>query len=263
MKMKLLLFDLDGTLLNSEKQITEKTRTALQMCRRKGMLLGVSTSRGETNCLKFLKALEPDILVASGGAVVKHGAEYIYKAEISAAETRAVIAAARSICGADCMITVDTLTEHYWNYSGDPKALDAKLAASWGDVIYTDYAHFDAPSLKISVEIPNEEKAAALQGALPAFDMLRFSDGCWYKLTRAGVTKERAIQIICDALGITLEDVTAFGDDFPDIGMLKLCGVGVAMGNAIDAVKEIADIVIGGNDEDGIAAYISEVLLAE
>ena len=62
----------------------------------------------------------------------------------------------------------------------------------------------------------------------------------------------------CEICGIALEDVTAFGDDAPDIGMLKLCGTGVAMGNAIDTVKEAADIVIGSNDEDGIAKYLEQ-----
>ena len=53
----------------------------------------------------------------------------------------------------------------------------------------------------------------------------------------------------------------AFGDDFADIGMLKLCGTGIAMGNAIPEVKAAADAVIGTNDADGIAAYLREYLL--
>ena len=52
-----------------------------------------------------------------------------------------------------------------------------------------------------------------------------------------------------------------FGDDYADIGMLELCGTGVAMGNAIDEVKERADIVIGSNDEDGIAGFIENEIL--
>ena len=56
-----------------------------------------------------------------------------------------------------------------------------------------------------------------------------------------------------------MQNVTAFGDDGPDIGMLRLCGTGVAMGNAIDAVKEAADIVIGSNDEDGIGEYLENM----
>ena len=52
----------------------------------------------------------------------------------------------------------------------------------------------------------------------------------------------------------------AFGDDFADIGMLQLCGRGIAMGNAIDEVKQKADFVIGGNDEEGIAEYLKRLL---
>ena len=57
------------------------------------------------------------------------------------------------------------------------------------------------------------------------------------------------------------DSIIAFGDDYVDIGMLKLCGTGVAMGNAIDEVKERTDIVIGSNDEDGIADFIDKEIL--
>ena len=53
----------------------------------------------------------------------------------------------------------------------------------------------------------------------------------------------------------------AFGDDLADMGMLKMCGIGVAMGNAVDEVKAMADIVIGTNDEDGIADFLEERFL--
>lgn len=52
-------------------------------------------------------------------------------------------------------------------------------------------------------------------------------------------------------------NITAFGDDYADIGMLNLCGTGIAMGNAISEVKEQADLIIGSNDEDGIAEYLA------
>lgn len=89
--------------------------------------------------------------------------------------------------------------------------------------------------------------------------MVRFSDGYWYKFTKKNATKEDAILHMCEVCGITADDIIAFGDDYADIGMLKLCGVGVAMGNAIDEVKEIADCVIGDNDHDGIARYLQTI----
>ncbi|MBQ9135276.1 MAG: HAD-IIB family hydrolase, partial [Lachnospiraceae bacterium] len=226
--MKLLLFDLDGTLLDNEKNIPKRTLAALYACRVKGILIGVSTSRGEQNSLTFLAELQPDILISSGGALVKKGAEYIYKAEMSPQETRQMIETARRICGDDCEITVDTLKKHYWNYKIDPKTQDK----TWGDTIYTDFINFDQPALKVCVEIFDAQKAEELRALLSDYDCVRFSDGFWYKFTKSGITKEKAIEIVCDACNIGLADITAFGDDFADIGMLKLCGVGVAMGNA-------------------------------
>lgn len=254
--MKLLLFDLDGTLLDNDKQISKRTLAALSACRDKGILIGVSTSRAEQNSLDFLAELQPDILISSGGALVKRGSDYIYKAEMTSEETQDMITTAKRICGDACEITVDTLTNHYWNYKIDPKNLDK----SWGDSIYTDFTDFAEPALKVCVEIFDEEDAEALKAALSHYDCVRFSDGFWYKFTKAGVTKEKAIYKVCEVCGIGLEDVAAFGDDYADIGMLKLCGLGIAMGNAINEVKEVSDIVIGRNDEDGIAEYLERMV---
>lgn len=250
---KLLLFDLDGTLLRSDKTISQTTLKSLQKCREKGILIGVSTSRGEQNALSFIEKLQPNILIASGGALVKYNGEYIYKAEFSKEETSQMIATAREVCGADCEITIDTIDSHYWNYKIDPKKQDH----SWGDSIYTDFKDFKESSLKMCVEIFKDSQARQLQELLNKCDCIRFSDGYWYKFTKKEATKERAIIEVCSACGIKTAEIIAFGDDYADIGMLKLCGKGIAMGNAIDEVKKKADLVIGSNDEDGIAEYLT------
>ncbi|MBO7425773.1 MAG: Cof-type HAD-IIB family hydrolase [Clostridiales bacterium] len=249
---KLLLFDLDGTLLTSEKTISKRTMEQVENSREKGYLIGVSTSRSEQNCLEILGQLKPDILISSGGALVKKNDEYISKAVFSATRTSELIRTAREVCGEDVEITIDTLTDHYWNYKIDPKEVDK----SWGGSIWTDFSSFSEEALKMCVEIFDDKKADELKLRLPDCDAIRFSDGYWYKYTRKGVTKEDAIKIVCDSLRITLNDIISFGDDFADIGMLKMTGIGVAMGNSIDEVKRIADIVIGSNDEDGIADYL-------
>lgn len=59
----------------------------------------------------------PDILISSGGALIKKGTDYIYKAEFSVVETRNMIDMARAVCKEDCEITIDTIDEHYWNYN--------------------------------------------------------------------------------------------------------------------------------------------------
>lgn len=254
--MKLLLFDLDGTLLRTDKTISAKTLDALLKCRESGCMIGVSTSRSEQNCLLYLKQLNPEILITSGGALVKKNNEYIYKAVFSAKRTNELIEQARNICGADCEITIDTIDKHFWNYKIDPKKVDK----SWGDSVWTDYADFNEETLKMCVEIFDDEKANALKEELSDCDCLRFSDGYWYKFTKKGVTKEHSIKIVCASYGIEMSDVIAFGDDYADIEMLKTAGTGVAMGNAIDEVKKIADVVIGTNDEDGIAEYLKKLV---
>ncbi len=69
---KLLLFDLDGTLLRSDKTISAKTQKMLQRCKQEGILIGVSTSRAEQNALSLIEIVQPDIIVSSGGALVKY-----------------------------------------------------------------------------------------------------------------------------------------------------------------------------------------------
>lgn len=253
-KCKLLLFDLDGTLLQSDKTISKRTLSALKQCREKGILIGISTSRSEQNSLTYLNELTPDILISSGGALVKYGTDYIDKAEFSPAETNGMIDTARAVCGSDCEITIDTVDRHYWNYKVDPQKADK----SWGESIYTDFSDFSECALKMCVEIFDPHKADELAAKLPACDCIRFSDGFWYKFTKKNVTKENAIKKITEVCGFGMDSITAFGDDYADIGMLELCGVGVAMGNAIDAVKERADLVIGPNDEEGIADFLEQ-----
>ena len=126
---------------------------------------------------------------------------------------------------------------------------------------YTDFTDFSECALKMCVEIFDKDKADMLAEKLDQCDCIRFSDGYWYKFTKKNVTKENAIMRITEVCQFGTEFIIAFDDDFADIRMLELCGLGVAMGNAIDEVKNRADIVIGSNDEEGIAVFMEENLL--
>ena len=259
MEPKMLLFDLDGTLLQSDKTISPGTLETLQKCRERGILIGVSTSRSEKNSLKYIEELCPDIIISSGGALVKYLDRYIYKAEFTEEETGDMIKTARDICGSDCEITIDTVCNHYWNYKVDPNKIDS----GWGESIYTDFADFREKALKMCVEIFEQDKAKCLADTLTECDCVKFVDGEWYKFTKKNATKESAIRKMCKECGILTENIIAFGDDLVDIGMLKLCGRGVAMGNALQEVKKEADVVIGTNDNEGIAEYLKALLKSD
>ena len=70
------------------------------------------------------------------------------------------------------------------------------------------------------------------------------------------------MQILADHMGIDMTDVIAFGDDVNDLGMLKLAGTAVAVSNAIDEVKAVADHVTDSNDQDGVAKFLEATILA-
>jgi HAD superfamily hydrolase (TIGR01484 family) len=129
--MRILLFDLDETLLNSRKKISEMTYESLMKCRDKGILIGVSTSRSEQNSSKYINKLQPDMTISSGGAMIRKGNECIFKSEFTAEETADLVTLARKVCG-DCEITADILQGHYWNYRTEPSLLDPE----WGGTIY-------------------------------------------------------------------------------------------------------------------------------
>ena len=66
---------------------------------------------------------------------------------------------------------------------------------------------------------------------------------------------------VCEACHADVSEIVAFGDDYADIGMLKMCGIGVAMGNAVQEVKDVADDITLSNEEDGVAAYLGKWII--
>lgn len=246
---KVLLFDLDGTLLRDNKTISARTLQALKACRERGILIGLATSRSEARSKEYIEMIDPEVLILSGGAVVKYKKEYIFIDAFSSEEASKMIHLAKEICGSDCGLTMDTLHEHY---SNSEKHLGS---------IYSKFEDFNEIGLKLCVEVADEEKAEILAKKLEAYDCSRFSGENWYKFTKKTSTKENAIQKLSEASGILTEEMAGFGDDHVDLGMIELCGLGVAMGNSIDPIKQAADIVIGSNEEDGIAEFLENYCL--
>jgi Cof subfamily protein (haloacid dehalogenase superfamily) len=77
----------------------------------------------------------------------------------------------------------------------------------------------------------------------------------------AGVSKAAALHFLCERMGITMEEVMAVGDSLNDIKMIQASGVGVAMGNAQEAIKNVADFVTDTNNNNGVAKAIERVAL--
>lgn len=252
--ISIILSDLDGTLFRDDKSISEFTKETISRAQAKGILFGICTSRAKVNAIKFLDGIKPDILITNGGGMVYYKERKIYNCEFTVEEIRKLIAAAFEVFGKDVIISADN--EHAL-YSNSLEELGDKF---W---TYNDFSDFREPCMKMCIASQDKEKiekVAEVVG-LENVDYLPFSDIPWYKLSKKAATKEKAISELCHYLKIPTSKIAAFGDDFNDIGMLKLCGAGIAMENAIEEVKKAADSICPSNENDGVAKWIEKNLL--
>ena len=252
---KLLLFDLDGTLLTSDKLITERTALSIRRAEDSGYVFGVCTSRAYTSAMAFLGEFVPRVMIASSGAVIFEDGEAVYTCGFTAEETNHILRVCRDINGDECLSSIDTTDNHYLNFR-NTYYLERNLPDHYDPMTSWE----DDRCLKICMEVSDDTKASEIISMLPDYDIVRFVGEDWYKITKKDATKEVAILEMCRHMNIYAKDVIAFGDDLIDIGMLKLCGTGIAMSNALPEVKNAADLVIGSNDEDGIAEYLDSIL---
>ena len=247
--ISLILSDLDGTLFHDDKSISDYTMQIITAAQRKGILFGISTSRALINASRYLNGLSPDVMITNGGGLVYCGEQKIYSCEFTVEETRTLIDAAFMFGGKDFVISVDNENGLYCNTKEE-----------LGDRYWTptDFSDFNQAAMKICFETLDRqlvEKIASSVG-LEKIDYLPFSDIPWYKLSKKNATKEKAIEKLSQHLHLPVEKIAAFGDDFSDIGMLKICGRGIAMENAISEVKSIADEICPSNEDDGVAKWI-------
>ena len=252
--ISIILSDLDGTLFRNDKSISDFTKETIRQAQAKGLLFGICTARAKVNAVKFLEGIEPDIFITNGGGIVYYRDKKIYNCEFTVEEIRKLIDAAFEVFGKDVILSADN--EH---------ALYSNSREELGDKFWTfnDFSDFRETCMKMCIESLDKEKIEKVASVigLENVDYLPFSDIPWYKLSKKAATKERAIEELCHHLNITSSKIAAFGDDFNDLGMLSLCGKGIAMENAIDEVKKAADSVCASNENDGVAKWIEKNLL--
>ena len=249
--IRMLLTDLDGTLLHSDKSLSAYTEKVLLRCRERGILVVFCTARGESNARAYIDRVRPDFVISSGGALVRRGEEILRACMFTAEETQAMIDAAFRLTGG-CDVTVDTPDAFYANYHED--------TVFWGETIETDFRSFGREGMKVCFRLEDHSVAEKIAETVKECHWLRFTGSDWYKFTVPVGTKEEAARFLGERLGISMEEMAAFGDDHSDIGMLRACGVGVAVANAVGEVLAAADQVCESNDEDGVARWLAAYL---
>ncbi len=251
MNPKMILTDLDGTLLCSDGSISERTKTVLKSCQNCGIYVVIATARFWIGAERYIEEIQPDYEITTGGTLIHRHGEQIYSRSF---ETEAVNQIIQDILAQNSAaeITVAAGRQVFWNSNHISES--EKLHKS----VYCDYRKpLSCEANKIGAELPNYE--AALEIANKNHCCLQSYRGeSWYSFLPQKSDKVQAIRELAKILNISMKEIVAFGDDKNDIEMLKMCGTGVAVENAVAEVKDIADSIALSNDENGVAEWLAE-----
>lgn len=271
MKYKSLVLDVDGTLLNDEREISKRTLAALLKVQQMGVRIVLASGRPTYGLMPLAKTLELGnyggfVLSYNGCQIIKaQNGEILFERRINPEMLPYLEKKARKNGFAIFTYHDDTLiTDSPDNEYIKNEALLNKLKIIREDEFSTaiDFAPCkcmlvsDKEKALIGLEQHWEKRLA---GTLDAFR----SEPYFLEVVPCGVNKANTLGALLEHLGVTREEVIAVGDGVCDVTMLQLAGMGVAMGHSQDSVKVCADYVTASNEEDGVALAVEKLILAE
>ena len=264
MKYKLIAMDLDGTLNNDDKQITEKTREALMAVQEKGVRLALASARPSPGLYKERDVLRLQdyhgiLMSYNGGRIVDAATnEVLFETSMDIEQTRCVL---REL---EKLPVTPILDDGVQFYVTDRDGYMVQYECWNNGMVCTEvsnlaeFLHFAPVKILMAVDpaiLPDVQKqiAAFLPDDLTVVQTAAF----YLEVIPRSINKGQGIIDVCRVLGITTDEVMAFGDAANDIPMIRVAGLGVAMGNASESVKAAADYVTLSNNDDGIAAALT------
>ena len=271
MKYKLLVLDVDGTLLNNEKQISKRTLSALLKVQHMGIRIVLASGRPTSGLIPLANALELGnfggfILSYNGCQVIKaDNGEVMFERRINPEQIPYLEKKSRKnnfsiFTYHDDYILTDNASDPHIRREAELNNL--KIVEEEEFSIAIDFAPCKCVLVSDDEEalrgLENHWKRR-LDGVLDVFP----SEPYFLEVVPCGVDKANTLALLMEQLGVTREEVIAFGDGVADVTMLQLAGKSVAMGHAPDSVKVCADYVTASNEEDGVAQAVETVILSE
>lgn len=274
MAIRMILLDLDGTLLTSDKQISPRSLAALRAAAERGVLIVPATGRFYHGIPQLLK--DPALVryaVTINGAKVYDAKEdrALYRAEISLDTAQQVFDQLEQLpvtldCYADDRGYMDQRFYHRLeHYIASPVV--QRMIRSMREPV-EDFRSFitrrGGSLQKIQSFFPNSQLRDQTMERLRAqFPQLLFSTSlpCNLEINQNTAHKGAGLLALCRCLDIPPQQVMALGDESNDLSMIQAAGLGVAMGNAQQAVKDAARCVTDTNDRDGVARAIEQWVL--
>ena len=265
----MLVLDIDGTLVGSDKTISEKTREAIIKAQQRGKIVAIASGRSIAGIRKTASNISLEqyggyVIAYNGTTVVncKTG-ECIYNQMVPKELVKPVYEAAKRV-NAGIVVYNDNTKEMI---SGNGLNEYIKIDAEACNVTINEVSDFvkaiNFPFNKFLLSGKPEHMAEVEKIMAKEFgDRLNVfrSDPFYVELLPRYVDKGVAVEKLVKHLDIQREKVICIGDSYNDLPMLRFAGMGVAMGNAQQEVKEIADYVTASNDEDGIVNVIDKFM---
>lgn len=271
MKYKLLVLDVDGTLLNNEKEISKRTLAALLKVQHMGVRIVLASGRPTSGLLPIAKTLE---LGNFGGFMVSYNGCQIIRADtgevmferrinpeqIPYLEKKARKNGFSIFTYHDAYILTDNADnvhirkEAWLNHLKIMEEEEFSIAIDFAPckcVLVSD----DEEALR-GLESHWKRRLAGVLDVFP-------SEPYFLEVVPFGIDKANTLGVLMEQLGIGREEVIAIGDGVADVTMLQLAGKSVAMGHAQDSVKMCADYVTGSNEDDGVAQAVEKFILSE
>ncbi|ALS23923.1 MULTISPECIES: Cof-type HAD-IIB family hydrolase [Paenibacillus] len=261
---KMLAIDIDDTLINDKKQITEGTKQALSAAVSQGVIVTLATGRMYASAKQLAAELSLNVpLITYMGSLVKNAldGQVLYERTVPLDAARAIFEFCRDR-GLHLQTYVDDVL--YVQESNEK----AEAYAALSKIPYTVYPDFEKLVLMPSAKLLIIDDSEVLDRIAPSLRELAGgsvhmtkSKPHFLEIVHAEGTKGHALSHLAQHFGLELSQVIAIGDSWNDREMLEVAGLGVAMGNAVDALKEIADYVTLSNNDDGIKHVVEKFIL--
>lgn len=248
--MKAIIVDLDRTLLHTDKTLSAYTVNVLKKCHNKGLAVIAATARTEKRILTYREQVGFDAVITMNGARIILPNEVIENS-IPRLSGECVLSALISI--PDTLISIETSDGVYANFANP----------EWDSICYDDFPNLPAnvTLYKILASSSNNTLYDKIKHILTEDVYYTVANNTLVQIMSKKATKWNGIKAALEALDISPTDAVYFGDDNDDIEPIQMCGIGVAVSNAIEAVTNAADYITGSNDEDGVAHFIEANLL--
>ena len=268
MKRKVLILDIDGTLTNSKKEITQKTLDALLEVQKQGHTIIIASGRPTHGVKWIADILELEkyggyVLCFNGARITNVKTKEIVYQQCFPKECIAPLYEyAKShdmglVTYEDDTVIAATRIDEHIEFEANLNRMKLKQVEE-----FVSYVDFDinkclfTASVDVAPEL-EKELAAQYAGTLSIYR----SEPFFIEAMPLGVDKAASLDSLFAKMGVDREDTIACGDGFNDMSMIQYAGVGVAMANAQDAVKNVADVITKKtNDEDGLLEVLERFL---